>query len=1049
MYNNSKRLSSTFSPDRGTMTGSEGLRPLGSPARMDSPPTAPPVVAVVVTCDPGPWLDEALASLGHQDYPNLSVLVVDSASAADPSPRVAAVLPDAFVQRLSRRVAFGVAANEALTVVEGASFYLLCHDDVALDPNAVRFLVEEAFRSNAGIVTPKLVEWDRPERLLAVGLSADRLGIVHPLVEPGELDQEQHDAVRDVFVAPSAATMIRADLFASLGGFNAGMAQFGDDLDLSWRAHLAGARVVAAPEARARHLEAERNGQRRGWATPLERRRAAELAEQHRIRTVLTCYGPWRLTRVVPLLVLYLLGEALWALGRGHAGQAGAIMRAAGRSVADPGALKATRKTNQSQRRNGDSDLVRLQARGNVRLRAFLRSVLEDGPLPGIPVALDDTSAPTLNDTALTPVEKVRRRGQNLSPETAAMVTSSIGRGTWRLPAAFGGVLAVILIVGSRALFAHDLPAIGQFPVTAGGPGHWWHVWWSNVSQGGLGGTLIAAPGLALLALAGSISAGATGVLQHLLILGPLVVGPLGAYRAARWWGSLRGRVAAMVVYAIVPLPYNALAGGRWPGLLAYAAAPWTLGIIGRLSALVPFPPSLTPRLTGRVVGLGILTALVGAFAPSWLYVVLIIGVALLAGSLLVDRVAAVRLVAVPAAGVAAALVLLAPWSLRVLGNGTDTFGVFGGPAVRLGLGEVLKFHTGPVGAGPLGWGFLAAAALPLVIGRSWRLAWAARLWIVALACFAVAWAGLRGWVPVPDPEVVLAPAAAALASAVALGAVAFELDLPGYRFGWRQAASGLAAVAVLVAAVPMVIASGDGHWKIPTSDANVALGFLSGEAQGNYRVLWVGAPQALPLASRPLSTGFGYATSFGGTPDVTYLWASSQVGPIGSLADDLRLSAARRTTTLGHLLAPMEVRYIVVPDRTGPAGSGGVPVPRPTAIVDGLGLQTDLLSVSPDTSYSVYINAAWKAGPVMPLSPSVARRVFEIIEVVGWGLAIAVVILDRRRRSISRVVEVVQPSWFTPVSQARRVDAWTSGSRSGLSSGEADYDADEVWVDD
>ena len=41
-------------------------------------PPAPAVVAVVVTCDPGPWFGEALASLAAQDYPNLAVLVIDS-----------------------------------------------------------------------------------------------------------------------------------------------------------------------------------------------------------------------------------------------------------------------------------------------------------------------------------------------------------------------------------------------------------------------------------------------------------------------------------------------------------------------------------------------------------------------------------------------------------------------------------------------------------------------------------------------------------------------------------------------------------------------------------------------------------------------------------------------------------------------------------------------------------------------------------------------------------------------------------------------------------
>ena len=55
----------------------------------------PAVVAVVVTTDPGPWLDEALSSLARQDYEELSVLVLaTSGDAGEITERVARVLPD-------------------------------------------------------------------------------------------------------------------------------------------------------------------------------------------------------------------------------------------------------------------------------------------------------------------------------------------------------------------------------------------------------------------------------------------------------------------------------------------------------------------------------------------------------------------------------------------------------------------------------------------------------------------------------------------------------------------------------------------------------------------------------------------------------------------------------------------------------------------------------------------------------------------------------------------------------------------------------------------
>ncbi len=142
---------------------------------------APPVVGVVVVHDPGPWFDETLESFARQDYPNLRMLFLVTGSNApvsespdgarcrtgsDPSgdltaARVNAALPDAFVRRVDGNPGFGTVANEVLRLVEGEhGLFLICHDDVALDPDALRLMVEELYRSNAGMVGPKLVDWD-------------------------------------------------------------------------------------------------------------------------------------------------------------------------------------------------------------------------------------------------------------------------------------------------------------------------------------------------------------------------------------------------------------------------------------------------------------------------------------------------------------------------------------------------------------------------------------------------------------------------------------------------------------------------------------------------------------------------------------------------------------------------------------------------------------------------------------------------------------------------------------------------------------------------
>ena len=215
------------------------------------PATLPPVVAVVIT-EGGIGLEATLASLVDQDYPSLSTLVVDRGTGDDPTSRVAEVYPHAFIRRLRRPHSFAEAANVAFGSIEGATFFLICRDDIVVEPGGLRVLVEEAYRSNAAVVGPKIVDLDRPDVLVEVGLSIDRYGIAFTGIEPGELDQEQHDAVRDVFCVTDAAMLLRTDLVEELDGFDPRAEPGAADLDLCWRARLIGARVVVAPDARVR-----------------------------------------------------------------------------------------------------------------------------------------------------------------------------------------------------------------------------------------------------------------------------------------------------------------------------------------------------------------------------------------------------------------------------------------------------------------------------------------------------------------------------------------------------------------------------------------------------------------------------------------------------------------------------------------------------------------------------------------------------------------------------------------------------------------------------
>ncbi|HZQ26802.1 MAG TPA: glycosyltransferase family 2 protein [Acidimicrobiales bacterium] len=927
---------------------------------MDAAPTAPPVVAVVVTHDPGPWLEECLAALAAQDYPSLSVLVVDAASAEDPTPRVASVLPTAYVRRITGNPGFGPAANEVLQVVEGASHFLFCHDDVAPAPDTVRLLLEEAFRSNAGIVAPKLVDWDEPEHLLQVGMGADKSGAPVPAVEHGELDQEQHDAVRDVFVAPGGCTLVRADLFAALGGFDPKVSFFGEDLDLSWRAQIAGARVVVAPGARVRHRESMSRGERAvGDVVPADnaalRAAVRPLQLRHRLRAVLKDYGLFHLLRVLPQILLLGLAEMAYGLVSGRRQTTKDIAGAWRWNLRQWGDLRAARKAVRKNRSLGDGEVRRLQSRGSARMNAFVR-----GQLAG---------------------EDRARLAHFAGPDAGSTLQ------TLRLPLIVWGVVAAVLLVGTRRLLNGPLPAVGEL---APFPEHVLDVirpFLSGWHATGLGSEGPAPAALGLLGLGGTVLLDGMGLLQKVLVLGALPAGAIGMFRLAKPLGSMRTRLAALVVYVAIPLPYNALARGRWGALLLYAAGPWLIGSLLRATGLEPFAGGRATETGARrwipLLCPGLLLALVAAFAPAVALLFVVVAVGLLLGSLLAGEVkAASRAVVLAVGAVVVAVVLLFPWSLGFVLPGARWSAVSSvglGIHRGLGVGPLLRFQTGPLGAPPLGWAFLVVAALPLVLGREWRFAWAARLWTVALLCWGVAWAGGRHWlgVAVPSADLLLMPADLALALCAGLGMAAFETDLRGYRLGWRQVALVVSAGAAALGTLPVLGASVDGRWKLPGTDFHRSLAWMQDHRhEGAFRVLWVGDPEALPLDGWRLEDGVAYATSRGGAPDIADRWPDPNPGTSVLLGDMLDVARRGDTTRLGHLLAPMGVRYVVVPSALAPNPASRRPRVLPPApdVPAALAAQLDLRQVATDPTLTIYENAAWAPGrAVLTSEPAVA----------------------------------------------------------------------------
>ncbi len=944
------------------------------PAPSPSEAHVPAVVAVVVAVDPGDWFEETLASLAAQDYEDLSVLVVAPRTAADPSGRVAEVIPSAFVRSVEASH-FSAAVNEALGTVSGAAFLLLCHDDVALAPDAVRLLVEESFRSNAGLVSPKMTRWDDPRVLLHVGRSADKTGAVVDRLQPGEVDHGQHDSVRDVFVAPGGCVLVRADLFREIEGMDGSIAAMGEDLDLSWRAQIAGSRVVVAPQASVRHLEALVNG-RRG----LEEQAGAppppsleQLERRHELRAVLTCYGWWHLLRVVPQVLALSVGEALVALVSGDVPRARGVVGAWSWNLRHLSDLRQRRAVVRAHRQRRDGEVRRLQNPGSARLSAYFTQVAHLGVVAAReepdaePSAAGAGSEPELTgsvggafseDASFDEIEERRRAGRlpALSTQRARVLT-------WI-------VVAVLLIVGSRQLLRGAFPIVGQLvPLPS-----WtsaWHQFFSGWQPAGLGSGAASTPAYGVLGIVGTVLLGGMGLVQKVLVLGCIPLGAWGIVRLLRPLCSPRACLAGGLAYLGLPLAYNALAQGRWDGLVVFAVTPWVVARLARASELGPFerPHGWRGTLAGQMLTLGVVEAVAVSFAPAVGLVVLLVGIALPLGSLVSGRLEGLRSLGVSVGASVVAAILCIPWSISLLLSGRQMLEVLGLP-VSASSGwswsSLLRFAVGPTGSSPLSWLLVVAALLPLLVSRGPRLAWAARLWTLALVSWVLAWMVQRHWTGsfAPQVDVLLAPAACAVAAAIGIGIASFEEELTHLRFGWLQLCSFGALVAAAVGLLPVLAQVGDGSWGLPRTDLPQSLAWISSsKPPGGFRVLWLADPRSLLGAGWSVQPGLAYSVSEGGMPNGSNLWAPASSGPADRLAQAVQLAESGRTSTLGQLLATTGVRYVVLMETLAPSAPGiqsAKAFPTPPEVLEGL-LQQDGLRVVPGgEGYTVFANGGY-----------------------------------------------------------------------------------------
>ncbi|MFD8486667.1 glycosyltransferase [Streptomyces sp. NPDC059712] len=800
------------------------------------------VTAVLVAHDGARWLPDALAGLLGQERPVQYAVAADTGSADDSSRLVADALGDDRVLHLARRTGFGQAVEEAARTApvltpedlpylkrpsgwdpvtrswrddaydlpelphgEPVQWLWLLHDDCAPEPDALAQLLRvvdteyELGRDDVAVVGPKLRGWYDRRQLLEVGVSIANSGRRWTGLDRREQDQGQHDHVRTVLSVSTAGMLIRRDVFERLGGFDRRLPLMRDDVDLCWRAHAAGMRVLVAPEAVVRHAEAASRERRavdcagRTTASPHKVDKAG--AVHTLLVNVRTAALPWVLLRIVLGTLLrtlaYLVGKVPGQALDEIRGLLGVLLR--------PERILAGRRE-----------------RGRPQVEKDELRPLFPPPAATVRATVEQVAGDLFGGSDADAATGAGRHGGGIESgpggDDADFLEIEQFARLKRIARKPGPVLFLVLLlvslVACRALLGGGALAGGALLPAPAGAGELWSRYLDAWHTVGTGGTASAPPYLAILATLASVLLGSTGLAVTLLLVCSVPLAGATAYFASRPLVPSRLlRAWAAVAYAFLPAATGALAGGR----IGTAVLAVLLPLIARAGvAAAGLTGSSGARGSWRATwAYALLLTVTTAFTPVVWPVALVLGLGVLAlrrGEITAYGPRFLAQLGTP-------LLLLAPWSLSLL-----PFGFFDEAGLAYGSSAASALDllgASPGGPGTVGGLFLIGVVLAALAAllRSERQLAVRTAWAVALVAlvFSVlsnrsAWAG---------PATLVY--GIALLSAAALGADGARFRVAEQSFGWRQPVAALIALASALG--PLIAAAG---WMIGGADGPV-----------------------------------------------------------------------------------------------------------------------------------------------------------------------------------------------------------------------------------
>lgn len=204
------------------------------------------------------YLKDCLDALREQSRQDFSVILIDNGSADGSVEYVKANYPEVSVKRFSENRGFCGAVNTGIAMTT-SKYVILLNNDTICAPTFVEKLVDAMEQeSDCFAGSSRMVQMQDPSKMDNCGDFYCALGWAFtPAKGKSVLLYERK---REVFSACAGAAIYQRRIFDEIGYFDEAHFAYLEDVDVCWRARIAGYRNIYIPDAVVRHVGSATSG---------------------------------------------------------------------------------------------------------------------------------------------------------------------------------------------------------------------------------------------------------------------------------------------------------------------------------------------------------------------------------------------------------------------------------------------------------------------------------------------------------------------------------------------------------------------------------------------------------------------------------------------------------------------------------------------------------------------------------------------------------------------------------------------------------------------